>query len=71
MDCRGAEAREQPRVPQWSDSLAVGRRGFVERAGAELGVRAQHRQIVQCGDIGVLRDPGAACGAIPVQKSLL
>jgi len=54
--------REQRRVSEWSESLAVGSRDFVERVGAELGVRAYHREIVQCGDVSVLRDPSAAYG---------
>jgi putative transposase len=53
---------ERMREPVWSESLAVGSRGFVERVGAELGVRARHRQIERCGDVSVLRDPGAPYG---------
>ena len=52
----------EPRVPEWSESLAVGSREFVARVGAELGVRARHRQIARCGDFSVLRDPGAPYG---------
>ncbi len=50
------------RVPEWSESLAVGSRGFVARVGSELGVRAQHQQIAHCGDFSALRDPGAPYG---------
>ena len=46
------------RLPQWSESLAVGGREFVEGVGRALGVRAQHRQIETCGAFSVLRDPG-------------
>jgi putative transposase len=50
-------AGEQPRVLEWSASLAVGGREFVEGVGSELGIRARHRQIESCGDFSVLREP--------------
>jgi putative transposase len=56
-------AGEPPRVPEWSESLAVGGREFVARVGSELGVRARHRQIDTCGDFSVLRDPSAPYGS--------
>jgi hypothetical protein len=49
----------QWRVPVWSESLAVGEREFVARAGTELGVRARHRQSETGGNMSVLRDPSA------------
>ena len=54
--------RGQRRVPEWSESVAVGSRAFVEQVGRELGVRARHRQIESCGELSVLRDPGACYG---------
>jgi len=54
--------RGQRRLPEWSESLAVGSRAFVEQVGSELGVRARHRQIESCGNLSVLRDPGASYG---------
>jgi len=54
--------RGQRRVPEWSESLAVGSRAFVEQVGSELGVRARHRQIESLGELSVLRDPGVSYG---------
>lgn len=53
---------EHPRVPEWSASLAVGSETFVARMAAELGVRAQHREIARCAQFSVLRDPRAPYG---------
>ena len=49
-------------MPEWSESLAVGSRAFVEEVGSEFGVRARHRQIESCADFSVLREPGAPYG---------
>jgi len=56
------QQKEQRRVPEWSESLAVGSRAFVEEVGSEFGVRARHRQIESCADFSVLREPGAPYG---------
>ncbi len=45
------------RVPEWSESVAVGGRDFVERVGMDLGPRALHRQVELRGELNVLRDP--------------
>jgi len=46
------------REPGWSESVAVGRREFVERMAAELGTRALYRQVEEAGDAHVLRESG-------------
>ena len=55
-------AGAQRRVPQWSESLAVGGREFVERIRTELGVRARQRQVQSWGACSVLRDPSLPYG---------
>ena len=58
-----AEALQVGRVqrePIWSESVAVGRREFVERVQGELGLKAQYREVVTDGQAHVLRDPPAA-----------
>jgi len=47
------------REPQWTESVAVGRRAFVERIGAELGDRVRGRQVELRGEGFVLRDASA------------
>lgn len=60
------------RVSEWSETIAVGSRGFVERVSAELGIRGRHREIDTCGDFSVLREADAAyrrhlgAGTIPL-----
>jgi len=49
----------QRRVPEWSESIAVGGREFVEGISDELGARARHRKVEACGDLAALRDPDA------------
>ena len=44
------------RLPEWSESVAVGGRDFVERVGTQLGPTARHRQIESCDAFSVLRD---------------
>jgi putative transposase len=45
------------REPMWSEAVAVGRRSFVERVRAELGIRAVHRCVEEIDGAAVLRDP--------------
>ncbi len=47
------------REPIWSESVAVGRREFVERVQGELGIKAQYREVVSDGQAHVLREPPA------------
>lgn len=49
--------RATPYEPMWSESVAVGRREFVERVQDELGTRAQYREVVADGAAHVLREP--------------
>ena len=44
------------RQPQWTESVAVGRREFVEQVGAALGARARYRTPVVVGALHVLRE---------------
>ena len=54
------------RQKRWTESVAVGRRSFVEAARAELKYRIKGRRVVE-GDDGVcqLREPSAGYGASP------
>lgn len=52
------------RVPEWSESVAVGGRAFVASVAAELGVRAAHRQIETCGDLNVFKTQARLTGVI-------
>jgi putative transposase len=52
------------RDPIWSESLAVGRREFVEAVQSGLGVKARHREILDFADTHVLREPAAAYTAL-------
>jgi putative transposase len=54
--------REAQREPEWTESLAVGRREFVERISAALADRARHRHVEAFGGAHVLRDPSDAYG---------
>jgi putative transposase len=51
--------RRLAREAVWTESLAVGRREFVERVAEDLGVRARYRQVQGSTGLHVLRDPGA------------
>jgi len=56
-------AGEQRRQPKWTESLAVGRREFVERMRDKLGGRARHRQVEAVGDeVHVLGEGGQPYG---------
>ena len=50
----------QRRESQWSGSLAVGSRMFVEGVKARLGVNARHREIIQDGKMHSLKEPAIA-----------
>jgi putative transposase len=50
------------REPEWTESLAVGRREFVEGISTALGNRACHRHVEVLGGAHVLRDPNASYG---------
>ena len=52
--------RVHRRQPQWSASVAIGSRAFVERMADKLGDRARYREIETDGFIAVLRDPPTA-----------
>lgn len=52
-------AGRQGRMPEWSTSVAVGRREFVERVETDLGLRARHRRVQPFGSAFILRDPSA------------
>ena len=55
------QQRHREREPHWSESVAVGRRAFVERVQADLHTRARVRRIdaVSGGERFILHDPGA------------
>lgn len=59
--------RERARQAQWTESLAVGGRDFVEGVDRELGARSRYRRIEQADGMQVLREVpesyGAAFGA--------
>jgi putative transposase len=48
------------RDDRWSESVAVGSEGFVEKI--ELGFRAQHREVLVADGLYTLRKPVAPCG---------
>ena len=50
------------RWPEWSTSLAVGSREFVDRVETDLGHRVRDRQVQPFGSAFILRDPSAAYG---------
>ena len=52
----------QSRQSQWTESVAVGERPFVEAVQRALGDRGRHRQIEAIGNGYVLHDPAAAYG---------
>lgn len=54
------QADTHPRDPSWSQSLAVGRRSFVEEVKSALGIRARYREVSANGDAHVLREPAGA-----------
>lgn len=48
------------REAQWSESVAVGRRKFVESVAAELGVRGKYRRVITLRDVHILREGSVA-----------
>ena len=57
-------AGAQRRQPEWTESLAVGRREFVERIEDELGERARYRQVEAISDeVHVLREVNPPYGS--------
>ncbi len=50
---------EGRREPEWSESVAVGRRAFVQRVKAELGHRARHRHLEESDEACILREEHA------------
>jgi putative transposase len=50
------QSAAQQRQAHWTDSVAVGTRAFAERVQRELGRRARHREIVDAGEIHLLRE---------------
>jgi putative transposase len=54
------QAERRARVEAWSQSLAVGSEAFVQAVQAELGIHAQHREVVATGESYSLREPAAA-----------
>jgi len=52
------EAQEySSRDPQWSESIAVGEEGFVERVSRQLGIKARFRQTTKSAHGSVLKEP--------------
>ncbi len=48
------------RTAEWSESIAVGGREFIERVTTDLGPRALRRQVEPRGDLNLLRDAQSA-----------
>jgi putative transposase len=57
------------RRPEWSESVAVGRRSYVEDVKNVLGGAARHRRIEDLDDMTVLRDPTEAYAPVSGPKS--
>jgi hypothetical protein len=45
------------RDDRWSESIAVGSKGFVEQVKDEWGFRAQHRRVLVADGLFTLREP--------------
>jgi putative transposase len=54
----------QSREDKWTDSIAVGSKGFVESVKAALGIRAKGRKTKEAGVNFELREPAAPYGAL-------
>ena len=54
--------RGSARVAQWSEAVAVGRRGYVEEVRRELGPRARYRKVADADAMAVLRDCASPYG---------
>jgi hypothetical protein len=45
------------RDDRWSEAIAVGSLGFVENVKSKLGVKAMHRDVIECDESYGLREP--------------
>lgn len=54
--------REQRRQPKWTESIAVGSEGFVEKTKAALGIKALGREVIGGDGVYELREPGVPYG---------
>ena len=45
---------------QWSDAIAVGSRGFVEKIQNQLGIAGKYRKIVDHNEVCLLREPSSS-----------
>ena len=59
------------RDDRWSKSIAVGSVGFVEQVKNELGLKAQHREILVADSLYTLREPCAPLPTISIWKMRL
>jgi putative transposase len=59
---------QRSREPQWSEAIAVGRRGFVEEVQRQLRVRARYRQIAEEDGGSVLREADGVYSPISWSK---
>jgi putative transposase len=50
-------SKPQGRDENWSEAIAVGRRGFVEKVQLDLGIKVRHRDVAGVGRAHVLREP--------------
>lgn len=50
------------REDRWSEAIAVGSLGFVDKVKSELGVKALHREVAQVNGMHTLREPSEAYG---------
>jgi len=57
---RAIQGNVLDREVKWSESLAVGDAGFVERLQKQLGIQAAGRKISEAGDACVLHEPEIA-----------
>ena len=48
----------------WSESLAVGSEGFVEKVQPLIGTRATNWKVVEMGDKHALREQSAGCNIV-------
>jgi len=62
----------QARDARWSEAIAVGSQGFVERVQGELGIRAKHRAVEAAQGVCALREPREAyTGLLGTENSVL
>ena len=47
---------DHQRQSGWSEGIAIGSEAFVTNVKAQLGLRAKHREIVQAGDMSILKE---------------